>query len=120
MKKPKTYAEAVAFLEKRRTELRIKGHKLIRSRSGCESTYQRGDCECGAWRFNGWTESTRSVRVSHNTHLRQIYLKPFKYAERAEQPAAPANCYEAASAISKRLQQWAGEPRSPWDGSTLE
>lgn len=99
MNKPKTYAEAVAYLEKRRTELRIRGHKLIRSRSGCENTYQRGDCECGEWRFTGWTESLRSVRASHDNHLWSVYVKPFKDADKARAEARH-------------------DPR-PWDGVTL-
>jgi hypothetical protein len=54
------------------TKLRINGHKLIRSRSGAQSGYHDGRCECGRWFFRGWTNRARSVLNSHRGHLERI------------------------------------------------
>src|SRR5262245_60253024 len=48
--------------------LTLKGHKLKRWTSGCEDTYQRGTCECGAACYL-WTERYAAVTRWHKDHV---------------------------------------------------
>jgi hypothetical protein len=54
-----------------------KGHRLIRSRSGANDAYAQGRCECGVWRFEGWTVWMREVIRDHRMHCdRVLHGKP--------------------------------------------
>lgn len=50
---------------------RLTGHRLIRSTSGVADSYQQGRCECGQWRYTGWTEDRTAVTVAHQNHVQE-------------------------------------------------
>lgn len=52
--------------------LKIKGHKLSIERSGAENGYFSGRCECGEWHSRNWVDNARSIRISHQSHLRKV------------------------------------------------
>ncbi len=48
------------------------GHRLRHSRSGAQDAYARGDCECDAWTYRGWTHYRADVIRQHNSHVQDV------------------------------------------------
>jgi hypothetical protein len=60
---------------------RLKGHKLVRSWKGAHDAYAMGRCECGEWRFVGWSDRMEHVRNAHQSHLTVVLMRREKGAQ---------------------------------------